>query len=66
MTALLLLLFLAEYPKIDKEDKKERMVYITLIALGWVLALLLILHPDLPGPTELLNKLFNPLNHFLE
>lgn len=66
ITVLLFLLLLWELPKIDRDWKKERTAFITILVMGWILAILLILHPDLPGPTEFLYNLFNPLNGFLE
>ncbi|QHT62806.1 hypothetical protein GXP70_24375 [Paenibacillus lycopersici] len=41
--------------------RKEKLVYLTLLAAGWILAVLLLIDPRLPGPTQLVNALFENL-----
>ncbi|MFJ7831093.1 hypothetical protein ACIQXU_12785 [Peribacillus sp. NPDC097284] len=64
VTVLLFLLFLFNYPKIDRSHKREKTV-VLLLAIGWVLAILLILFPEMPGPTQIFNILFGPLKKLL-
>lgn len=65
VTVLLLILILLEYPTIDHTHKREKRTFATLLSLGWVLAVLLIVYPEMPGPTHLLNLLFEPLKKLL-
>jgi len=34
--------------------------------MGWLLAILLLFFPDMPGPTQMIEKLFKPLGKMLE
>ncbi|MFJ7847943.1 hypothetical protein ACQKL0_00165 [Peribacillus sp. NPDC097264] len=65
VTVLLFLLFLFNYPKIDRSHKREKKTVVLLLAIGWVLAILLILFPEMPGPTQIFNILFGPLKKLL-
>lgn len=66
VTILVALITLYEWPKINFDQKKEKITYITLIAVGWLLAILLIFFPDMPGPAELVNMIYKPLGKILE
>ncbi|WML44223.1 hypothetical protein [Neobacillus sp. PS3-40] len=63
---IILFIVLYQWPKIKKEQKKEKGAFIILTAFGWLLATLLFLFPDLPGPTELIDFIFKPLGRLLE
>ncbi|MBB6671552.1 hypothetical protein [Cohnella nanjingensis] len=45
--------------------RKERIAYLSLIGAVWVLAILLLWIPHLPGPTQLVKIVFGPLGHAL-
>jgi hypothetical protein len=66
ITFLVVLIFLYEWPKIDKTKKKEKITFLSLNLIGWVLAVLLIFFPDLPGPTQVVETIFQPLSNILE
>lgn len=61
VTAVSLLIIGFEWPKISPEHKKERAALLVSAALAWGLWLVLILFPNLPGPTELMEKWMRPL-----
>ncbi|MGG1679330.1 hypothetical protein ACIFOT_26945 [Neobacillus sp. NRS-1170] len=65
-TLLVLFMVLSQITKINKNQKKDRVVLIVFSALGWVVANLLIFFPDVPGPTELIDLLYKPLGKLLE
>lgn len=50
----------------SKKQKKEKAVFVTLAATGWLLAILIIFFPDMPGPTQLLEIIYEPLGKILE
>ncbi|GAX91386.1 hypothetical protein [Effusibacillus lacus] len=60
------LMALYEWPKIGQNQKREKVVFVTLTAMGWVLAVLLVFFPDIPGPTQLIDAIFKPLGQILE
>jgi hypothetical protein len=65
-TIIVICMFLFQWPKITKEQKKEKAAFITLTVLGWVLINFLFIFPNTPGPTELISLMFKPLGRLLE
>ncbi|NSL50808.1 hypothetical protein [Calidifontibacillus erzurumensis] len=59
-------IFFIQWPKMKKYSLKEKIVFLSMTFLGWILALLLIIFPDLPGPTQLIDTIFKPLGKILE
>jgi predicted permease len=55
-----------QWPKIKKNQKKEKIIFIFMSVFGWLLAVTLILFPDLPGPTQIIDFTFKPLGRLLE
>lgn len=66
VTVCIFLFTLYEWPKMEKNQKKEKVTFGILTILGWLLAILLLFFPDIPGPTQMINSLFKPLSHLLE
>ncbi|MBT2726393.1 hypothetical protein J7E63_05495 [Bacillus sp. ISL-75] len=62
----LALMFLYEWPKIKSKEKKEKIVFVCLLAMGWVLSFILLFYPDTPGPTNLVDSIYKPLGKLLE
>lgn len=54
-------MFLYEWPKINRNQKKEKAAFAALAALGWLLAVLLVYYPNMPGPTQLVEMIYKPL-----
>lgn len=54
----IILIFLYEWPKINKNDKRLKGAFVVLIMIGFFLTLLIIFFPQLPGPTDFLLKFF--------
>ncbi|MGF9887448.1 hypothetical protein ABEX78_02225 [Priestia megaterium] len=66
ITVCVFLIVLYEWPKMERNQKKERAAFVVLTAMGWMLAILLLFFPDMPGPTQMIEKLFKPLGQMLE
>lgn len=66
ITVLVACILLYEWPQIDPEQKREKMAFIGLTAMGWLLGILLVLFPDLPSPTYLFDTIFKPFGKMLE
>lgn len=60
------LMFLYEWPKINQNQKKEKMAYLCLMVMGWILAFILLFFPNTPGPTDLVELIYKPLGKMLE
>ncbi|PGY12943.1 hypothetical protein [Bacillus sp. AFS031507] len=66
ITICMILIALFEWPKMSRNQKKEKAAFVTITAMGWLLAILLLFFPDMPGPTQLIDKLFKPLGQIIE
>jgi len=55
-----------EWSRLGREQRKERAAVAILLSLAAILAVLLIINPELPGPTQLVNALFRPLGKMME
>ncbi|CUB08490.1 hypothetical protein BN2127_JRS1_00272 [Bacillus cereus] len=66
ITVSLFLIILYEWPKMTQNQKKEKATFVILTMMGWLLAILLLFFPDVPGPTQIIEKLFKPLGTILE
>lgn len=61
-----ILITLYTWPKIDKEQQKDKRTFIALMIVVVLLAVILLYFPKLPGPTELIEWIFDPLAKVLE
>lgn len=67
LTAVVMILItLYEWPRINEDMKKERRTFIVLAAGGFLLAVILIIFPDMPGPSEFSGWLLKPVRGLLE
>ncbi|MBD8588078.1 hypothetical protein IFT92_09665 [Peribacillus simplex] len=66
ITVVAILMTLYEWQKMNKNQKKEKRAFVTLTMAGWLLAVLLVFFPDMPGPTHLMDVIFKPLGKLLE
>jgi len=66
ITFIAALMALYEWPRLGRGRKKEKAAFVTLTALGWLLAVLYAFNPDMPGPTQLIDAIYGPLGKILE
>ncbi|HET7580792.1 MAG TPA: hypothetical protein VFK33_16055 [Bacillales bacterium] len=66
LTVIILLMAIYEWPKMEKQQKKERKAFIILSGLGWLLGVYLIYFPHSNGPTQWVGKLYQPLTALLQ
>lgn len=59
-----ILITVFEWPKM--KQPKERIVFVAITSLGFVLAVLLLFNPEMPGPTQMIDAIFKPLGKLLE
>lgn len=64
MSALVCILFAIEWPRLSRLPRRDKMTFIALVFIGWVLSMFDL--PNLPGPTTMINEIFEPLGHYLE
>ncbi|WP_423802539.1 hypothetical protein [Neobacillus sp. SAB-20_R2A] len=61
-----IIMFLYQWPKLKKQQKKEKAAFLSLTCLGLLLAVLLILYPEMPGPTQLIDWIYKPFGKLIE
>ncbi|HZH61584.1 MAG TPA: hypothetical protein VEY70_18840 [Metabacillus sp.] len=66
ITLVAILITLYEWPKMKKNQKKEKWTFVTLTMAGWLLAVLLVFFPDMPGPTHFIDMIFKHLGKLLQ
>ncbi|WP_126427087.1 hypothetical protein [Brevibacillus marinus] len=65
ITAVIIVMFWYDWPKMDRKWKRERTVFAVLTMVGGILAILLVFYPEMPGPTQWLATLYKPLAKLL-
>lgn len=63
---IVLLIALYEWPKMNKNQKREKTAFFILSVLGWLVAVLLVFNPEMPGPTQMIEAIYKPLGKLLE
>lgn len=58
VTVILVLIFLYQWPKLKKNGRKVKIVFFSLMLLNWVLAVLLVIFPEMPGPGQLIDFIY--------
>lgn len=66
IAAVLMLMALYEWPNMKTQKKREKIAFAALTVLGGILAVLLIFVPDMPGPAQFMDTLYQPLINMLE
>ncbi|WP_085992235.1 hypothetical protein [Oceanobacillus senegalensis] len=61
-----ILITLVEWPRIGKDQKKEKIAFVLLTVVGIILATLLVYFPEMPGPTQMVEGMLKPLGKLLE
>ncbi|MBB3126735.1 hypothetical protein FHS19_001389 [Paenibacillus rhizosphaerae] len=61
ITLLSAAVFLYDFSIVDPKKKKERAAIAVITCAGWVVAVLLLFAPGLPGPTEWINQVTKPI-----
>ncbi|MEC3196952.1 hypothetical protein P9Z84_30415 [Bacillus cereus] len=65
ITFLVCLMALYQLPKMNHYPKKDKIVFVSLTAMGWILTILLVHFPDIPGPNKLIQVIFEPFEKML-
>lgn len=66
ISCVIIIIILLQWPKLKKNQKREKAALISLSVIGWILAILLVFFPNMAGPTQLIEAIFNPLGKLLE
>jgi 4-hydroxybenzoate polyprenyltransferase len=67
ITLIITLMTLYEWSRMDpQKQKKEKAAFVTFTTVGWLLAILLVYYPELPGPTQVMEAIYKPFGKVLE
>ncbi|WP_209123221.1 hypothetical protein [Alkalihalobacillus sp. BA299] len=66
ITFVIALMFLYEWPKMNLKQKREKYTFVVLSVISWALAILLLFYPEMPGPTDMIDRIYKPLGKMLE
>jgi multisubunit Na+/H+ antiporter MnhB subunit len=66
VTAFLVILAMFEWSNMKANMKREKIAFAALTSLGWGLAVLLLFYPEMPGPTQWINAIYQPLGKYFE
>jgi len=64
--SIMIAMFLYQWPKLKKNQKKEKAAFLFFSILGWLLSILLMINPEIPGPTQLTDWIYKPIGKLLE
>ncbi|TWD99596.1 hypothetical protein FB550_107232 [Neobacillus bataviensis] len=65
-TALIIVIILFQSSRLKQKQVKEKAALLTLSILGWILAILMLFFPDMPGPTQFIDWMYRPLGELLK
>ncbi|MEH7112470.1 hypothetical protein V7124_08805 [Neobacillus niacini] len=64
LTVILLFIFLIQRPGLKKSGKRVKMAFFSIMVMNWVLAVLLVIFPEMPGPGQLVDFLYKSFKPF--
>ncbi|MFJ7726052.1 hypothetical protein ACIQXV_07785 [Neobacillus sp. NPDC097160] len=64
ITIILVLIFFSEWPRVKKNKGKMKWTFISLMVVNWVLAVLLVMFPEMPGPGQLIDFIYKSFEPF--
>jgi hypothetical protein len=65
ITLVVIVMTLLEWPKLQ-HLQKEKAAFVTLTVIGYVIAVLLLFYPEMPGPTQMFDVIYRPFTKILE
>lgn len=64
VTAILVIIFLFQWPGLKKKEKKEKTAFLSIMIINWVLAVLLMIFPEMPGPGQMVDLIYKSFGLF--
>ncbi len=58
VTTLLVLIYLSQWPLLKENDKKVKISFLSLMLINWILSVLLVIFPEMPGPGQLIDFIY--------
>ncbi|WP_231687954.1 hypothetical protein [Bacillus sp. FJAT-27251] len=64
VSVILGLIFFFQWPRLEKSEKKIKTAFFSIMVINWVLAVLLVLFPEMPGPGQMIDFIYQPFEPF--
>jgi hypothetical protein len=64
VTVILILFFLYQWPKLKNNERKVKLVFFSLMLINWILAVSLVIFPEMPGPGQLIDFIYKSFEPF--
>ncbi|UKS27410.1 hypothetical protein LOZ80_00195 [Paenibacillus sp. HWE-109] len=61
-----LVITLYQWFRLKGTPRNEKITYIAILALCWILAISLVVNPTLPGPSQMVDSLFRPIGKLID
>ncbi len=64
VTVILVLIFFFQWPVLKKNEKKVKTAFFSIMIVNWVLAVLLVIFPEMPGPGQMIDFIYKSFEPF--
>ena len=64
VTVILVLIFFYQWPVLKKNEKKVKTAFFSIMIVNWVLAVLLVIFPEMPGPGQMIDFIYKSFEPF--
>ncbi|WP_419887715.1 hypothetical protein ACN6MT_20080 [Neobacillus niacini] len=61
---ILLFIFLIQRPGLKRSGKREKIAFFSIMMVNGVLAVLLVIFPEMPGPGQMIDFIYKPFKPF--
>ncbi|NQX68932.1 hypothetical protein HQN90_22650 [Paenibacillus alba] len=61
-----LLVTIYQWLRLRSAPRNEKIAYLSILALCWILAISLVINPQLPGPSQVIEVFFGPLGKLID
>lgn len=63
-SGIVVLIILYQWPRMKQNPRKDKMAFVSLLLIGWILSMFDL--PHMSGPTSWIEALFKPFGRFME
>ena len=64
VTVILVLIFFFQWPVLKKNEKKVKTAFFSIMIVNWVLAVLLVIFPEMPGHVQMIDFIYKSFEPF--
>ena len=64
VTVILVFIFLIQRPGLERSGKRVKLAFFSIMMVNWVLAVLLVIFPEMPGPGQMIDFIYKSFEPF--